>query len=685
MNALRPFALSGALLIGIVAADAMQPSGGVALGAGVASVIALSGAWLVHRREPAPAQGEWLPRLAAGTAAMLVAGAFLGGFANMALRSAADRRVVAPSLDGRVVEITGRIVDDARRAGRAEAFTLNARQIDGRATRERISILTYEKAVGRLGDEVSMIARIRALDSSESFDRYLARRGVVAKGIAAGEIVLERRSGNPLLNASSFLRERMRQIASSLDREDGGVVLGLTIGDDELMSDETREDFRESGLSHLTAVSGTNVAIVLGAVMILLRAARVGRRTQILVGLAALVFFAVVTRWEPSVLRASIMASLALVAFFFGRGHNSLHGLGLAFGALLAFDPNLAWSAGFQLSFAATLGILVLAPRIRDRMSRLPKPLGEALAVALAAQAAVTPVLAIRFGSVSLVAVPANLVAFPLVAPITILGFAGALLGVLWPGGASLLFSVAAIFARALRAVASTSASIPGSGVDLPAAGLAGIVVACLVILAVAVLLAGYRRAGVRTFAVAATIWLLSSAVGHGAPPPREGLRLTFFDVGQGDAALAETPAGARVLIDGGPDEDFLAGVLARRGVRRIDLLLVSHFHFDHVNGLPSVLRGLQTVESAGPGVTNASLGTLGRLRTEPAGEGDRYEIGDLTVDVLGPPPSLREAAMDEASNEDSEDAALNDASLVIALRWGGGCALFTGDLEETG
>ncbi|MGH9268549.1 MAG: ComEC/Rec2 family competence protein, partial [Acidimicrobiales bacterium] len=369
------------------------------------------------------------------------------------------------------------------------------------------------------------------------------------------------------------------------------------------MAKEVADDFRTTGLSHLLAVSGANVAIVVAAAVLLARALRSSRRAQVAWGLAAVGFFSVVTRWEPSVLRATLMSSVALAAFFFGRRSDPLHALALAFVGLLALDPFLLWSIGFQLSFAATLGILTITPLVVGRLRRVPRPVAEALGVGIGAQAAVTPLLVFHFGRISLVAVPANLAAAPLVAPATILGLTGGVLGLVWEPLGLLAFKLAGLPTVGLRGIAQALAGLPQAVLPVPPLGAIQVVAAYAMLAGAVWWLVGRGRRGRVPVAVGLAAYLLAALAPVGASRPPKGLSLTFFDVGQGDAALVESRGGARILIDGGPERDYLAGRLSRRGVDRLDLVAFSHAHADHVNGLSAVLSRFQVRAAIHPGV----------------------------------------------------------------------------------
>lgn len=688
--AARSYLVAGAFAAGILAADRLRPEFPEALAAGVAGAILIALAWLRHRLMGDPEPTELLPRLAALAAALVILGAGAVGFSAMGMRAAAVAQAVSPALDGERVFVEGKVISDPEPSGRATSLRVLATSVEDSPTRERLYVSSYgEPPQLDLGDRVRMEGELRGLDPYDPFDAHLRHRRVVARlTVSASEVELVASSSNPLLRAAEALRTRMEGYAlESGDRGAAGLVLGLTIGDERLIPREVDEDFRTTSLSHLTAVSGANVAMVLGAVILLLRALGVSRRVQIVCGIVAVIFFGVVTRWEPSVLRACVMAVVALAAYLFGRRNNSLGGLALAFTGLLAFDPYLLWSVGFQLSFVATLGILVITPRLLERIQRWPRGLAEAFAVGVAAQVAVTPLLAFHFERISPSSIPANLAAFPLVAPITVLGLVGGVAGLAVPAAGELIFNGAALIARALRAIASFFASLPFSSLAVEDFGPGAMVLSWLLVATWAVWLSGQKRAAKLGAGVAVAAAVLIAVVPPAVSlPPSGSLRLTFFDVGQGDSALVESPGGARVLIDGGPDDSQVARLLAERGIGRVDLVVLTHPHADHLRGLGEVLRRHRVREALGPGVDAPLVEGLDLEGVfQPVNTGERLLLGDLELEVLGPDAGLLNVARGGATRgaEEAEGTPLNDASVVLRVRWGEECALFTGDIEE--
>jgi competence protein ComEC len=460
------------------------------------------------------------------------------------------------------------------------------------------------------------------------------------------------------------------------DRE-AELLLGLAIGDTSGMDAEVEEDFRASGLGHLLAVSGSNVAMFLVPLLALATAMRASPATRLLIGIAGVGLFALVTRWEPSVLRASAMAALALGGAFAGRPRSTAPILGGGVLLLLVADPWLARSVGFQLSVAATGGIVALAGPLAARMRMLPRSLSLAAGATLGAQIGVTPLLLLHFGAVGTVTLIANLLAFPAVPPALLFGLGAAGTAHVWPSAGSLVGDLAELPVGYLAAVADRAARAPlpqivSEGLALP------VLAAVLGCLAAWRLRRGRRPVGsaLALLVAGALLW----PAGSGAGPPSL-LTVTFLDVGQGDASVIRTPDGATILVDSGPDEQEVARALARMGVRRIDLAVASHAHADHVSGFPAIFARFPVALFIEPGCPHEApqyrrmldAATAEGITVRHPRGGERLEVGGVELEVLGP-----DECMGEGPNNDS---------LVLLVRpaAGGpvGSILLTGDAEE--
>ena len=286
--------------------------------------------------------------------------------------------------------------------------------------------------------------------------------------------------------AAGSVRDRLRAAALPLPADERGLVPGLVLGDVSQMPPSLTNAFRVTGLAHLNAVSGANVAIVLGTVMAAVRWAGLGRRTRGLVAAAALLGFVVLVRPSPSVLRAAVMGAVVLVAGMTGRRSHALPAVSAAVLGLVLVDPFLARSPGFAMSVLATAAIVTVAPMWTASLARsMPRPAAAALAVPAAAQLACTPVIVAVFGQLTPYAVPANLLAAPAVAPATLAGIGCALAGVVWPGLAGALAWAAGLPAAWLVLVARGGAALPGAGLVWPT-GVRGLALLALAAMPVA-------------------------------------------------------------------------------------------------------------------------------------------------------------------------------------------------------
>ncbi|GAB3943400.1 hypothetical protein GCM10027614_32010 [Micromonospora vulcania] len=347
---------------------------------------------------------------------------------------------------------------------------------------------------------------------------------------------------------------------------------------------------------------------------------------------------------------------------------------------LVLVDPELAGDAGFALSVLATGGLLLLAPRWRDGLRRrgVPAGLAEALAVPAAAQLACGPVVAGISGTVSLVAVPANLLAVPAIAPATVLGVVAATVSPLWPAGAEFAAWLASWPAWWLVVIARQGARLPAGTLPWPG-GVAGALL--LAGLTVALLVAVRRPLVRRLVAVVGVAVLLGAfpvrLVASGWPPP--GWVVVACAVGQGDALVLPVDAGRAVVVDAGPEPAAVDGCLRRLGVREVPLLVVSHFHADHVGGVAGVFRGRRVAAVLTPPSTDPQSGrdlvyaaaTIGRAALLSTVAGARHPVGGVDLLVLGPPYPLAGTRSDPNNN-----------SLVLRATVGGVRILLSGDAE---
>ncbi|MDX3637301.1 ComEC/Rec2 family competence protein [Streptomyces europaeiscabiei] len=645
----------------------------VLLCAGAAAASAgLHGADL--RRGPVPALAERYARVTADVELTsdprLTRPRIKGNHAAPAavLLQAEVRRVQSP--DGTVVDTRTPVlimIDVAGRSGRASWLSLLP------STRVRVVAQVVPAMVG--GDRVAAVLRVRG---------------------GGAPVVLEEASAVQRL--AGRLRAGLREATDGLDADARALLPGFVVGDTSRVPAELDEAFKATDLTHLLAVSGANFTILLalfiGPPGLAQRAERRGLaprlgiplRATALAGGVLTLGFVIVCRPDPSVVRAAACGSVALLAIATGRRRSLIPALATAVLLLVLYDPWLARSYGFLLSVLATGALLTLAPRWSAALQRRrvpPRP-AEALAAAGAAQAVCAPVVAVLSAKVSLVAVPCNLLAEFAVAPATVLGFATLATAPVAMPVAECLAWCASWPAGWIADIARTGASLPGAGVDWPGSWTGALL---LVLVTVVVVLVGRRLISHPWLVGACLVAFLLVVVQPppltrvitGWPPP--GWRFVMCDVGQGDATVLAAGDGAGVVVDAGPDPVLVDRCLTALGISRIPLVVLTHFHADHVVGLPGVLRGRSVGAIAATGFEEPAdqaefvrrEAAARRIPLTRAVAGEERRTGSLTWRVLWPPG--------DAAAPDGP----NDASVTMLVRSAGLTLLLLGDLEPPG
>lgn len=439
-------------------------------------------------------------------------------------------------------------------------------------------------------------------------------------------------------------------------------------------------------------MSGTNLTLVVGALLLAARSVGVRGRWLVLVGLLGILGFVLLARTEPSVLRAAAMGTVGLFAFGPDGRRRGLRALGVALVVLVLVDPALATSAGFALSVLATGGIVLLGPRLAEALSRwVPRGLAEAVAVPTAAQLACTPVVAVLSGQVSLVAVLANLLAGPAVGPATVLGLLGGLTGLVLPAAGRVVGTGAAWCVAWIIEVAERGADLPGAAVPWGSGPLAVLLLVGLC-LGLAVLLPRIVRH--RVWGASLGVLLLLVVLGvpgriwstpsFGWPPA--GWVLVACDVGQGDALAVSVGPGAAVVVDAGPDPDAVDGCLDRLGVEQVPIVVLTHFHADHVDGLAGVVRGrrvgaVEVTSVLDPPAAVDEVREVAARASVPvrtASYGATRTVGTATIQVVHPDVPVPVPGAGDGSSA-------NDASVVLVIDVAGLRLLLTGDIEPPG
>ncbi len=561
------------------------------------------------------------------------------------------------------------------------------------------------------GDRLEVTGRLETPPVLDEFDyrEYLAGRGVHSLLRRAQVSVLEGQGGVGLLRGLYNVRLALRAaVERTLPDPEAGLLTGILLGMGHTLPEELDEAFRAAGLSHIMVISGYNIGLVAVAVLLVTRR-RLGIWPALALSLVGIALYTLFVGPSAPVLRAMLMACLLAGARFAGRKSHTLTTLAATSLIMTAINPHYLWSVSYQLSFAATLGLVVVEPvltrRLQAHMVRDADPdqaahgsalVRDVLLVTLAAQLATLPVMWTQFGEMSLVAPLANALVLPVQPAIMLLGAISTLLGALWTPLGQAAGWLVWPFLRFCVWVVEALGGLPWATIALPRLdgglvwGLYAFVMAWMV----------WRRPrkvklpaserepspeARRNRVVLAGLALAAVLVwgGVGALPDRR-LHVWVLDVGQGDAILMRTPGGATVLVDGGPDPALLAARLGRIlpfWQRRIDLLVATHADQDHLAGLlPLVTRyevGL-IVEPLGmqenalrvqwDAVVSASGAHVVRLS-----RGAEINLGDtLRLQLLN--PSQRAGAMPVSDG--------NAGSLVLLASMGEWRMLLTGDID---
>jgi competence protein ComEC len=446
MSRYAPTAALAALVAGILIGQARGP--GPATGALLLAFVLL----LVALR--------WRGRR--GFLVALIACALLGGAVMQRGLHGLEQSPLQAAIDLRArVEVEGTLVDDPSGPRFEVQVLVRLGRVDGATAGDRTLLLvgggdvTSRLRVLEAGDHVTVRGALAPLTGFDA--RYRWRHAVAL--VQVNELVDFGPPRSPLGRLANAARAAVLRGGTALPATERALLAGFLLGDTRALPADLVADFRDAGLSHLLAVSGANVAFVLAIAGPLLRRLRLGSR--LVGGLGVLVLFGTMTRWEPSVLRASAMAGIAMAATFFGRPVPASRVLAYAAFCLLAADPFLVHSVGFLLSSGAAAGIVLLAPACSARIPG-PRVVGEALGVTAAAQVGVLPVILPVFGTMPLIALPANLFAAPIVGPLTVWGLvAGVIGGWLGPGVAHVLQLPTYALLRWVETVARVCAQHP--------------------------------------------------------------------------------------------------------------------------------------------------------------------------------------------------------------------------------
>jgi competence protein ComEC len=626
--------------------------------------------------------------VALGAIAMLLLGA---GLADARL-AALDRSTLGPLLD-RETSVRATLLDHPRTrlfGTRVAAVRLLSAPGHGERILLRVPArVRWPPGIGP-GAEVGARGRLARLGPYDAYERRRDAHAVLR--VASIRATGRHRGGLPgVLDAIRARTERA--LTAGVPAPQGALARGMVLGQDAALPDAIRDDFRTTGLAHLVAASGANVLLLATLVLGLATVAGLGLTARLTLALTLVAAYVPLAGAGPSIQRAGIMGAAGLVAALAGRPASRWYALMLAAALTLAWSPRAAEDVGWQLSFAAVLSMLALVPALRTRLrrARLPGAIVEVLAVTAAATVGTAPLIALHFERLSLASLPANLLAAPAVAPIMWLGTVAGALGQPAPALAAPVAAVAALPLAYVTWLAHGLAALPFAQLSVPSPGPLGVI--GVYASAAAGTFAWHRRpswrrplgAAVATIAIAATAAL---TLGSRTARPPAGLTVSFLDIGQGDATLVQHGRAA-VLVDTGPPDGPILARLRAAGVRRLDLLVLTHAALDHDGAAAAVLDALPVglVLDGEEATARPPPGPLGLRAAAPvrrltaarhvrriaSDAGQVLRVGPLELRVLWP---RRVPAA-------TPGAEPNDRATVLHVRDGGFGLLLTADAES--
>ena len=506
------------------------------------------------------------------------------------------------------------------------------------------------------------------------------RYGNFAAGVSAVSSIEVLSTPGFVDSLAHTMRTGLTNALFGIDERGGSLVAGLAIGDESALPGELKDQMRLSGLAHLTAVSGGNVAIVLAMVILVSMALGVKLVGRVVLSLGALVFYVILVQPQPSVVRAATMGAIVVIAFLVGGRTAGPSILSTAVIILLIFDPSLGISWGFALSVCATGGLVVLTPILMEYaqntryLARTPPVILVAAMLTIAAQIATLPVLIAMGTPIGLGSVPANVLAMPMVPFITVGGLLSSLASLVSPElahGLALVSSWPAMWIATLASFFSSWPTLSG--------------VAVLIAIAVVALVVGVAWYFSQPFiAIGAGVALLLFIViqgTHFAPWknwPGDSWSLVMCDVGQGDGLVLRDRSGSVMVFDVGGEDAVIDNCLKDLGVTEISAIMLTHYHRDHVGGIAGALRGrgVQRIIATGYHEPKEQFDYVLReippdIPQSEVSAGQQYSLGDVTVQVLWPARYISEGSMP------------NNASVVVLVTIEGHGILLTGDIER--
>lgn len=604
------------------------------------------------------------------------------------------------------ITVTGRIFDDPQLQKGKTVFTLKAESINDKSFCDhafiRVSVYSDNLAEKlEYGSFVQITGLIKAPQGRRNiggfdYKKYLAARKISGTmNIPEKSLVILDGQETFWLKKAGYTARKIiiRGLEQCLSKEETSVMAGMIIGYTSDMPDEMEESFRKAGLSHVLAVSGANIAFLLFPLLWLLQFLGLSRRWASAISLPLLFLYVFAAGMEASVVRAAIMAGVMLTGNILWRKHDIYCSMAVSAIIILFDNSYMLFDIGFILSFAATLSLAVFCKPISEKMpKKVPKAINDTISCTIAAQIGVLPVIAYNFNTVSTVALISNLLVVPLTGFITLMGVIIAITGnVLLPVGI-ILGKVTSLFIKLFLLLTNGLASISWAEIWIATPPLTLLILYYLFLIYIRFFHTKIEKSISRPV-FAGIIVLIGTAVII-TSVPENNLRIYFADVGQGDCILIRTPNGKNIIIDGGGNindekssytgDKIVVPLLYDLNMTNIDLMIASHGHADHINGLKSAIEKVKVKKLAIADAPDNGMDELIEQAIQKDIPVERFDEGDILFNeediVLEALYPLEEKELIAAGSSINA----NELSLVVKLNYCDFSALFTGDISET-
>lgn len=495
------------------------------------------------------------------------------------------------------------------------------------------------------------------------------------------EISLDQKDTNPLKKWGIASRINIVNAMNQIpDPSTIALLKGILIGDTSDLDEETKKAFSDSGIAHLMSVSGTNITFLLIPLVFLFKKSGVHKKVYSLLIVIFLILYAFITGFSPPVARAVIMASVLLVAPLFNREADTYTALAFSAILIILLNPYTLFGASFQLSFAATLAILLFYKKIKGAISKKIHNgiIASNLSATLSAQLGILPLSAIYFSNISIIGILTNLLVMPLIPLISILGYFMIAVGQFWQFGAYIIFQILKYPTKLIFLISNILSKAKFAIIDVPSFPIIFIIIYYVGLVFFIIIKPKYNikvpiKATVILFVI---VIILTVSFNF----KTSNLEIVILDEGEADCIFIKSPDGKNILIDSGEKGDVVIAFLKYRAINKIDLLIGTHAHEDHIGGIDALLQEVQVQNIVLPDTQDkngfneiTTLAASDNINVNYSREGDSLKVGD----------SLEFIVYNPIGNANFENTSLNNSSLMLKLIYNDFTALFTGDCEK--